>query len=70
MPDTKNAFALQSFDLANTDLGYLKGAVIQDMPANQFSDLEGIGIVREATPDEVTAANAPNAPVESVPEAD
>lgn len=64
MTDTKHAFAEQSFSLANDETSYLPGAVIQDMAANQFADLEAIGLVREATDAEVAAANqpAPSAP--------
>lgn len=63
MADTKNAFALQRFNLANSDRAFLPEAIIQNMPANQFADLEAIGLVREATAEEVAAENAPAEPL-------
>ena len=71
MTDTKNALVTETFDLANTATGYMVGAVIPDMPANQFADLEAVGLVREATAKEVKAAPAtPIAPALLEPAAD
>jgi hypothetical protein len=64
MSDTKNAVVLVSH--TNGDVSFAKGAVIRDMPANQFADLRSIGLVRVATDEEVVAdaatADAPLAP--------
>ena len=70
MTDTKNAFVTETFDLANTATGYMVGAVIPDMPANQFADLEAVGLVREATAKEVKAGHHPAAPALNEPAGD
>jgi hypothetical protein len=54
MSDKKNAFVTTSH--TNGSISFVAGAVIRDMPATQLADLESVGLVREATKEEVAAA--------------
>lgn len=57
---SKNAVVLRPRGINHNGKFYRKGATIKDMAANQLADWEGVGIVREATPDkaETKAAKA------------
>jgi hypothetical protein len=51
MPETKNAVVIRRH--TNGARTYLKGAIITEMPASHFDDLKLIGVVREATEEDL-----------------
>lgn len=58
MTDTVNAVVTREGGISSGGADYADGAVIFDMPENQFRDWALVGIVDRATPEQIEAANA------------
>lgn len=67
--DTVNAIVTRARGISHRGEHFADGAVIENMPINQFDDWRGIGWVSLATPEQVEASRAKAVPEPDVPDA-